>query len=105
MPPTAFLSLHTNSRSDSYGGRLENRVRLVRELIEETREATEGACAVAARFRADEGGGEDAKVEHEDRREMFSLLAELPDLWDINITDWSLELGSSRFVKEAALED
>jgi dimethylamine/trimethylamine dehydrogenase len=100
-----FLSRHTNSRSDSYGGRLENRVRLVRELIEETREATEGACAVAVRFRADEGGGEDAKVEHEDRCEMFSLLAELPDLWDINITDWSLELGSSRFVKEAALED
>ena len=79
-------------------------MRLVRELIEETREATKGACGIVARFRADEGAGGDAVVEHEDRRELFSLLAELPDLWDINITDWSLELGSSRFVKEAALE-
>jgi dimethylamine/trimethylamine dehydrogenase len=103
--PDDFLSRHTNQRSDEYGGSPENRVRLVRELIEETRDATKGACAIVARFRADEGGGEDGKVEHEDRREMFSLLAELPDLWDINVTDWSLELGSSRFVKEAALEE
>jgi len=79
-----FLSRHANRRSDEYGGSLENRARLVRELIEEAREATQGACAIAARFRADEGGGEDAKVEHEDRRELFSLLAELPDLWDIS---------------------
>jgi dimethylamine/trimethylamine dehydrogenase len=99
-----FLSRHTNRRSDEYGGSLENRARLVRELIEEAREATQGACAIAARFRADEGGGEDAKVEHEDRLELFSLLAELPDLWDLNVADWSLELGASRFVKEASLE-
>jgi dimethylamine/trimethylamine dehydrogenase len=100
-----FLSRHTNRRSDEYGGSLENRVRLVREVIEEAREATQGACAIVARFRADEGAGGDDEVEHEDRRELFSLLAELPDLWDINITDYSLELGSSRFVKEAALEE
>jgi dimethylamine/trimethylamine dehydrogenase len=100
-----FLSHHTNRRSDSYGGSLENRVRLIRELIEETREATRGDCAVAVRFRADEGGGGDGTVKHEERREMFSLLAELPDLWDINISDWTLEMGSSRFVKEGALED
>jgi dimethylamine/trimethylamine dehydrogenase len=99
-----FLSRHTNRRSDEYGGSPENRVRLVREMIEEAREATKGACAIVARFRADEGAGEDDEVQHEDRRELFSLLAELPDLWDINVTDWSLELGSSRFVKEAALE-
>jgi dimethylamine/trimethylamine dehydrogenase len=29
----------------------------------------------------------------------------MPDLWDINIADYSKEMGSSRFVKEAALED
>ncbi|MEN8196708.1 MAG: FAD-dependent oxidoreductase, partial [Pseudomonadota bacterium] len=28
----------------------------------------------------------------------------LPDLWDINIADYSLEMGVSRFVKEGALE-
>ena len=35
---------------------------------------------------------------------MFALLAELPDLWDINITDYSYEMGASRFVKEGSLE-
>ena len=30
--------------------------------------------------------------------------AELPDLWDINIADYSLEMGASRFVKEGALK-
>ncbi len=29
----------------------------------------------------------------------------MPDLWDINIADYSLEMGVSRFVGEAALED
>jgi dimethylamine/trimethylamine dehydrogenase len=32
------------------------------------------------------------------------LLAELPDLWDINIADYSYEMGVSRFAKEGALE-
>jgi dimethylamine/trimethylamine dehydrogenase len=38
--------------------------------------------------------------EHGERREMFEMLAELPDLWDINIADYSLEMGVSRFAKE-----
>ncbi len=29
------------------------------------------------------------------------MLAELPDIWDINIHDYSFEAGPSRFVKEA----
>ena len=37
-----FLNPLTNTRSDEYGGSLENRVRLVRELIEETLEAVAG---------------------------------------------------------------
>ncbi len=35
---------------------------------------------------------------------MLALLGELPDLWDINIADYSYEMGVSRFVKEGALE-
>ncbi|MCP4686950.1 MAG: FAD-dependent oxidoreductase [Desulfobacterales bacterium] len=35
---------------------------------------------------------------------MMEILADLPDLWDINITDYSREMGSSRFIKEAPLE-
>ncbi len=96
-----FLSPVLNTRTDEYGGSLANRVRLVRELIEETKEAVGDACAVAVRFAADPGAGESA----EERREMFSLLSELPDLWDITVQEYSLEMGSSRYVKEAALEE
>jgi dimethylamine/trimethylamine dehydrogenase len=99
-----FLSPVTNNRSDEYGGSLENRVRLVRELIEETKETVGESCAVAVRFSAEEGGGADGVPVYGERREMFEILGELPDLWDINIADYSYEMGVSRFVKEAALE-
>lgn len=99
-----FLSAKTNTRTDEYGGSLENRVRLIRELIEETKDAVGDSCAVAVRFSADQGGeGDDDPVIGE-HREMIEMLAELPDLWDININDYAREMGVSRFVKEASLE-
>lgn len=99
-----FLDPAINTRSDEYGGSLENRLRLTRELIEETKEAVGDKCAVAVRFKSDETIGEDGQPEYGERREMFERLAELPDLWDINIADYSLEMGVSRFTKEGALE-
>jgi len=54
-----FLDPRSNTRTDEYGGSLENRVRLVRELIEETKEAVGDRCAVAVRFSADETIGKD----------------------------------------------
>ncbi len=99
-----FLSPHYNTRSDEYGGSLVNRTRLIRELIEETKEAVGDTCAVAVRFSADERTGEDGEPVHGERRDMLGLLADLPDLWDINISDYSYEMGASRFVKEASLE-
>ncbi|MEO0328136.1 MAG: FAD-dependent oxidoreductase [Pseudomonadota bacterium] len=99
-----FLDPRINTRTDEYGGSLENRVRLVRELIEETKEAVGDRCGVAVRFKADESIGEDGAPEYGERQEMFEILSELPDLWDINIADYSLEMGVSRFTKEGALE-
>ncbi len=99
-----FLDPRANTRTDEYGGSLENRVRLIRELIEDTKDAVGNRCAVAVRFKADETVGEDGQPEWGERREMFAMLAELPDLWDINIADYTLEMGGSRFVKESALE-
>ena len=99
-----FLDPRMNTRSDEYGGSLENRVRLTRELIEETKEAVGERCGIAVRFKADETIGEDGVPEHGERREMFEMLANLPDLWDINIADYSLEMGVSRFIQEGALE-
>jgi len=99
-----FLSARTNTRTDEYGGALENRVRLVRELIEETKDAVGDTCAVAVRFSADQGGEIDGDPVIGEHRDMLEMLAELPDLWDININDYSHEMGVSRFIKEASLE-
>ncbi len=100
-----FLSAETNTRSDEYGGSLENRVRLVRELIEETKDAVGDKCAVAVRFSADVWNGYDNEPVIGEQREILEMLAELPDLWDINISDYSQEMGVSRFIKEGSLEE
>ncbi|MCB1312898.1 MAG: FAD-dependent oxidoreductase [Sedimentitalea sp.] len=90
-----FLNPETNTRSDEYGGSLGNRVRLVRELIEETKEVAAGRAAVACRFSVD--------LQDTETYDAFGLLADLPDLWDLTVNDYGIEMGSARFVKEAAL--
>ncbi|MEM6622754.1 MAG: FAD-dependent oxidoreductase [Pseudomonadota bacterium] len=99
-----FLDPRINTRTDEYGGSLQNRVRLIREMIEDTKDAVGDTCAIAVRWKADERADRDGIPETGERREMFQMLAELPDLWDINISDYSLEMGVSRFAKEGALE-
>jgi dimethylamine/trimethylamine dehydrogenase len=93
----------SNQRSDEYGGSLVNRTRLLRELIEETKEAVGDTCAVAVRFSASSGGPDDDQDTAEPRQ-VIEMLADLPDLWDITVHDYTFEMGTSRFVKEAALE-
>jgi len=93
----------SNQRTDEYGGSLENRVRLLREMIEETKEAVGDSCAVAVRFSAD-NGHYDEGADNEENRAAVEMLAEMPDLWDINARNYEVEIGSSRFVKEGALE-
>ncbi len=102
-----FMSKTMNSRSDEYGGVLENRVRLVREVIEDTRDAVGDTMAVAVRFSAETNGGYeggDGNPMTGETEDMFDILGELPDLWDININDYSLEMGLSRLVQEGSLE-
>ena len=93
-----FLSPKINSRTDNYGGCAENRVRLVREIIEETLETVGHRSAVAVRYSLPPEGVAD----EDEMAEMFRIIAELPDLWDITVSDYNLEMGSSRFVKEAS---
>jgi len=95
--------LPSNRRTDDYGGSLENRARLLKELIIETKAAVGDTCAVAVRFSASIGGPDDDQDTAEPR-EMLALLADLPDLWDITVHDYTYEMGTSRFVPEAALE-
>ncbi len=101
--PMHFLQRRRNHRTDEYGGSLENRVRLLRELIEDTKEAMGDTCAVAVRFAVDELLGDDG-VTVAEAREVVQMLAELPDLWDVNIAAWYNDSAPSRFAKEGAQE-
>lgn len=100
-----FLWADHNARSDEYGGNIENRVRLVREIIEDTLDAVRGQCAVAVRFAVDQGLSETGTSAVDETREMLALLADLPDLWDLNVYDWYREIGPSRFYQEGMLEN
>ena len=95
--PMHFLSRRRNSRSDEYGGSLENRVRLFREILEDTRDAVGEACAVAVRFAVDELLGADGISCQAEGLEIVEMLAEMPDLWDVNVSDWANDSSTSRF--------
>ncbi|WP_170336976.1 FAD-dependent oxidoreductase [Ruegeria arenilitoris] len=95
--PHHFLLPQFNDRSDEYGGSLENRVRLTRELLEETKEEVGEDCAVALRFAVDEMLGADGMQAQEEGRAVVELLSELPDLWDVNVADWSNDSATTRF--------
>jgi dimethylamine/trimethylamine dehydrogenase len=100
-----FLERRKNDRIDEYGGSLENRARLLRELIEDTKEAVGDRCAVAVRFAADELIGKDGLTHDGEARDVVEMLAELPDLWDINISTWPNDSQTSRFAKEGFQEE
>jgi len=99
-----FLMRRYNDRTDEYGGSLENRVRLFRELLEDTKEAVGDKCAVAVRFAVDELLGEGGITHQGEGYDVIAMLAELPDLWDVNVSDWSNDSATSRFEKEGHQE-
>jgi dimethylamine/trimethylamine dehydrogenase len=83
-----FLLLRYNDRVDEYGGSLENRVRFLRELIEDTKDAVGDTCAVAVRLAVDELLGTNGLSHQGEGHDIIAMLAELPDLWDVNISAW-----------------
>lgn len=92
-----FMQPRYNQRSDEYGGSLENRVRLTREVISEMKEAVGDSCAVAFRFAVDELMGEEGLTSDGEARDIVGLLAELPDLWDVNVSGWDNDSATARF--------
>lgn len=99
-----FLQTRRNHRTDEYGGSLENRVRLFREVLEDTKEAVGDRCAVAVRVAVDELLGDDGIAADGEGREIVERLAELPDLWDVNVSDWENDSVTSRFGEEGQQE-
>ena len=77
---------------------------LLREILEEMKEAVGRACAVAVRFSSDallELPGEELPSE---AHEVIALLADVPDLWDVKSADGTVETASARFSEEGAQE-
>ena len=95
-----FLQTRYNQRTDEYGGSLENRARLLLEVLQEMKEEIGESCAVALRFAVNEIDGDLAAG-----RDLVEMLKDLPDLWDVNVSDWSADSSTSRFSKEGFQEE
>jgi len=95
-----FLSIRTNHRSDEYGGSFSNRIKLLKEVLEDTLEVADGRKAVALRFSVAEPDKPIGLRHDGEGGEVIESIAELPDLWDINISGWPMDSSTSRFSKE-----
>ena len=99
-----FISRRTNRRTDEYGGSLENRVRFLRELIADTKDAVGDRCGVVVRLAVDQLLGPGGITAEAEGRDVIECLAELPDIWDVNVADWSNDSVTARFADEGYQE-
>ncbi len=99
-----FISKRHNRRIDEYGGSLQNRLRLFREVMSETKEAVGDTCAIAVRLAVDELLGNEGLTAEGEGYEIVALLAEQPDLWDVNISAWENDSQTARFSEQGYQE-
>ncbi len=99
-----FLLHRHNHRTDEYGGSFENRLRLFREVIADTKDAVGDCCAIAVRLAVDELLGDEGIRHDVEAREIIAALAEEPDLWDVNLSGWANDSQTSRFAEQGYQE-
>ena len=102
--PYHFLHPTFNNRSDEYGGSLENRSRLMRELITEMKEVAGDRAAIAVRMSTDELLSFKSESSESEAHEFFEINGEYPDLWDIKMSSWFKECPSGRFAESGHME-
>jgi dimethylamine/trimethylamine dehydrogenase len=102
--PYEFLLPEWNLRTDEYGGPVANRVRIVRELLEVTRDAVGDKCAVALRISLEELRGRKSERAPSEAHEVVELLADVPDLWDVKMDSSPTDCAPSRFTAEGSHE-
>src|SRR5271170_1739540 len=102
--PYEFLLPEWNNRSDEYGGGVANRVRIVRQLLETTRDAVGGTCAVALRISLEELRARPSERAASEAHEVVELLADVPDLWDVKMDSSPTDCAPSRFTAEGSHE-
>lgn len=102
--PLQFLEKRYNTRTDRYGGSLENRARFYIELMTAVKRAVGDRLAVTTRYEVDTING-DLHIQHHDEGLAFIDLMTregVVDLWSVKIGDyeeWGEDAGSSRFRK------
>lgn len=99
-----FLSTITNHRTDEYGGSLENRARLMQELVEECKDAVGDSVGITVRLSLDEMVGQ-LGFSNAEARDVIQMHGDLPDLWDLAHGTWEDCSGPSRFKEEGAQQD
>lgn len=99
-----FLSPRFNQRTDEYGGSIENRSRLLRELLEDSLEESSGRAAIGCRISVDELKGP-AGIQRSDIVAVMQMIGELPDLWDFVLGSWEDDSVTSRFGPEGGQEE
>src|SRR6185369_3346844 len=77
--PYEFLIPEYNRREDEYGGSIENRCRIVRELVEVTKEAVGDSCAVALRISLEELRRRPGRHAESEAHEAVTVLSDYPD--------------------------
>ena len=102
--PYHFLHPRFNRRTDEYGGSLENRSRLMRELITEMKEVAGDRAAIAVRMSTDELLTFRSESSESEAHEFFEINGEFPDLWDIKMSSWFKECPSGRFAEPGHME-
>ena len=102
--PYHFLHPQFNRRNDEYGGSLENRSRLLKEIITDMKELVEDRAAIAVRISTDELLSFKSENHESEAHELFALIGEVPDLWDIKLSEWTKECPSSRFAESGFME-
>lgn len=102
--PNQFISPRFNGRGDAYGGPLRNRLRLLDELMADTKDALGDDCAVAVRLTVDELLDSDDPA-HPELCAALELLDGHADLWDIVVCGLGEDAGSARFDSSSLRSD
>ncbi len=96
---TQFFSPHTNRRSDSYGGSLDNRGRFWLETLAAVKDAVGSDCAVATRIPVHGRSGL-VGIETDEMLRLIEMASPLVDLFDVNVGVWPEDSGTSRYFPE-----
>ena len=73
-------------------------------MLEDTLDEVEGRAAVACRIVVDELIGSEG-IERGEMEQLFALVGELPDVWDVMVGVWDDDSLTSRFGDEGWTEE